>query len=62
MLDPEKTEKAKFLRESQDYTRIILKEMFSGFFSKLDALLVTKNDVKFQSFLTNLCTIDAEEE
>ena len=62
MLEPDKAEKAKFLKESQEYTRIILKEMFSGFFSKLDALLVTKNDERCQTFLNGLCTIDAKED
>ena len=62
MLEPDKAEKSKFLMESQEYTRIILKEMFSRFFSKLDTLLVTKNEEKCKAFLNDLCTVDAKEE
>ena len=50
------------MRDSIEYSKIILKEMFSRFFSKLDVLQSSKDEELIGTFLTELCNFEMNEE
>ena len=61
-LDSEKLEEEQLIKESRDYCRLVLREMFSRLTSKLDELQATNNEDMFDDFLNSLCSVEESEE
>ena len=62
MLDPNTNDRVKFHRESQDYCKLVLKDVFSSLIIKIEVIQSNKDETEHEKFIQNLYSIDSREE